>query len=376
MIDTQALVQQFGLTACIQCGKCTGGCPISPKSALNPRALIYQMLLGESFEVVSRAELWDCTTCSTCGLRCPKGVKAVDLIIGLREMWIESGKIPTTLRAPLTATLNQGNPLVLAREDRSLWADGLKVKNIAEGAEVVAFVCCENAYDPRVQRVPRALVNLLRAAKVNFGTLGLDEQCCGSEIRRLGEAGLFEYLRDDNLDKFRAAGVKKMVTTSPHCFNAFKNEYAGAEFAVEHYTQMVARLIADGNLKFSNKFQATVTYQDPCFLGKQNGIYDEPRAILKGIPGVKFVEMDRSRERSQCCEGGGGRMWLEGTNTKVRLANDRIQQALETGAHVLATACPFCFLTLTDAVSATGHENDIRVMDILQIAEAALELIR
>ncbi len=372
MIDTQALVQQFGLTACIQCGKCTGGCPISPKSALNPRALIYQMLLGESFEVVSRAELWDCTTCSTCGLRCPKGVKAVDLIIGLREMWIESGKIPTTLRAPLTATLNQGNPLVLAREDRSLWAEGLKVKNIAEGAGVAAFVCCENAYDPRVQRVPRALVNVLRAAQVDFGTLGLDEQCCGSEIRRLGEAGLFEYLRDDNLDKFRAAGVKKMVTTSPHCFNVFKNEYAGAEFAVEHYTQMVARLIADGNLKFSNKFQATVTYQDPCFLGKQNGIYDEPRAILKGIPGVKFVEMDRSRERSQCCEGGGGRMWLEGTNTKVRLANDRIQQALETGAQVLATACPFCFLTLTDAVSATGHENDIRVMDILQIAQAAL----
>jgi heterodisulfide reductase subunit C len=150
MIDTQAIVQQYGLTACIQCGKCTGGCPVSPKSALNPRALIYQMLLGDDFELVSRSELWDCTTCSTCGLRCPKGVKAVDVIINLRGQWIESGKIPTTLRAPLTATLNQGNPLVLPREDRSLWADGLNVKNVAEGAEVAAFVCCENAYDPRV----------------------------------------------------------------------------------------------------------------------------------------------------------------------------------------------------------------------------------
>ncbi len=372
MIDTEALVEQFGLTACIQCGKCTGGCPVSPKSALNPRALVYQMLRGEGFELVSREELWDCTTCSTCGLRCPKGVKAVDLIIGLRGQWIESGKIPTTLRAPLTATLNQGNPLVLPREDRSLWADGLNVKNVAEGAGVAMFVCCENAYDPRVQPMPRALVNLLRAAQVDFGTLGLEEQCCGSEIRRLGESGLYEYLRDDNLDKFRQAGIRKMVTTSPHCMNVFKNEYAGAGFTVEHYTQMLARLIAEGKIKFSKRMETVVTYQDPCFLGKQNGIYDEPRAVLKSIPGVKFVDMDRSRERSVCCEGGGGRMWLEGTNNKVRLANDRVAQALETGAKVLATACPFCFLTLSDAVIATGHENDLRVMDILQIANEAL----
>lgn len=372
MIDTQAIVEQFGLTACIQCGKCTGGCPISPKSALNPRALIYQILLGQAFEPVSRAELWDCTTCATCGLRCPKGVKAVDVIINLREKWIESGKIPTTLRGPLTATLNQGNPLVLPREDRSLWADGLHVKNVSEGAEVAAFVCCENAYDPRVQPVPRALVKVLNASNVDFGKLGLDEQCCGSEIRRLGEAGLFEYLRDDNLEKFRAAGVKKLVTTSPHCFNVFKNEYAAADLQVEHYTQMLARLIGERKLGFTNKFPATVTYQDPCFLGKQNGVYDEPRTILKSIPGIKFVDMDRSRDRSQCCEGGGGRMWLEGTNKEVRLANERIEQALETGATVLATACPFCFLTLSDAVIATGNENRIRVMDILQIAEAAL----
>ena len=372
MIDTEALVEQFGLTACIQCGKCTGGCPVSPKSALNPRALVYQMLRGEGFELVSREELWDCTTCSTCGLRCPKGVKAVDLIIGLRGQWIESGKIPTTLRAPLTATLNQGNPLVLPREDRSLWADGLNVKNVAEGADVAMFVCCENAYDPRVQPMPRALVNLLRAAQVDFGTLGLEEQCCGSEIRRLGESGLYEYLRDDNLDKFRQAGIQKMVTTSPHCMNVFKNEYAGAGFTVEHYTQMLARLIAEGKIKFGKRMETVVTYQDPCFLGKQNGIYDEPRAVLKSIPGVKFVDMDRSRERSVCCEGGGGRMWLEGTNNKVRLANDRVAQALETGAKVLATACPFCFLTLSDAVIATGHENDLRVMDILQIANEAL----
>ena len=372
MLDTETLVQQFDLLACIQCGKCTGGCPISPKSALNPRALIYQMLLGGDFELVARDELWDCTTCATCGMRCPKGVKAYDLIIGLRGQWIESGKIPTTLRAPLTATLNQGNPLVLPREDRTLWADGLDVKNVAEGAEMALFTCCENAYDPRVQPMPKALVRILRAANIAFGTLGLDEQCCGSEIRRVGESGLFEYLRDDNLEKFQAAGVKKLVTTSPHCYNVYKNEYGSPGIAVEHYTQTVARLIAEDKFKFGKKFEATVTYQDPCFLGKQNGVYDEPRAVLKALPGVKFVEMDRSRERSVCCEGGGGRMWLEGTNTKVRLANDRIAQARETGATVLATACPFCFLTLSDAVVATGHENDLKVMDIAQIVNAAI----
>lgn len=372
MIDTQSLVQQFDLAACIQCGKCTGGCPIAMKSAMNPRALVYQILRGEDFELTSREDLWDCTTCSTCGLRCPKGVKAYELIIGLRGQWIESGKIPTTLRAPLTATLNQGNPLVLPREDRTLWADGLNLKEMVEGIEYAMFTCCENAYDPRVQPMPKALVNLLRAANVDFGTLGLEEQCCGSETRRVGESGLFEYLRDDNIEKFKAVGVKKMVTTSPHCYNVFHNEYGKHEFKVEHYTQTVARLIADGKLRFSQKFEATVTYQDPCFLGKQNGIYDEPRAILKAVPGVKFVDMDRSRERSVCCEGGGGRMWLEGTNAKVRLANDRVQQALETGAKVLATACPFCFLTLSDAVIATGNEEKIKVMDILQIAQAAI----
>ena len=220
--------------------------------------------------------------------------------------------------------------------------------------------------------MPRALVSLLRSANVSFGTMGLDEQCCGSEVRRIGESGLFEYLRDDNLDKFRAVGARKMVTTSPHCYNVYKNEYGTTELGVEHYTQVVARLISEGKLKFGKKVEATVTYQDPCYLGKQNGIYDEPRAILKAIPGVKFVDMDRSRERSVCCEGGGGRMWLEGSNTKVRLANDRIQQAVETGATVLATACPFCLLTLSDAAMATGHENDIRVMDILQLAQQAL----
>ncbi len=371
MIDIQSLVEQLELAACIQCGKCTGGCPIAVKSTMNPRALVYQFLRGEDFELTAREDLWDCTTCSTCGLRCPKGVKPYELIIALRGQWIESGKIPTTLRAPLTATLNQGNPLVLPREDRSLWADGLDLKEMAEGVEYTMFTCCENAYDPRVQPVPKALVNILRAANVDFGTLGLEEQCCGSEIRRLGESGLFEYLRDDNIEKFRAAGVKKMVTTSPHCYNVYKNEYGKTEFTVEHYTQVVARLIAEGRLKFSHRVEATVTYQDPCFLGKQNGVYDEPRAILKAIPGVKFVDMDRSRERSVCCEGGGGRMWMEGTS-KVRIANDRVLQALETGANILATACPFCFLTLSDAVIATGNEEKIKVMDILQIAQAAL----
>ncbi len=372
MIDTEALVEQFGLAACIQCGKCTGGCPVSRKTVLNPRALVYQMLRGDEFNLTAQEALWDCTTCSTCGLRCPKGVKAYDLIIGLRGQWIESGKIPTTLRAPLTATLNQGNPLVLPREDRSMWADGLNLKPMAQGVEYAMFTCCENAYDPRVQPMPKALVNVFRAANVDFGTLGLDEQCCGSEIRRIGESGLFEYLRDDNLEKFRAVGVKKMVTTSPHCYNVYKNEYGDTGIAVEHYTQAVARFVAEGKLKFGKKFEATVTYQDPCFLGKQNGIYDEPRAILKAVPGVKFVDMDRSRERSMCCEGGGGRMWLEGTNKQVRLANDRVQQAVETGASVLATACPFCFLTLSDAVIATGNEEKIKVMDILQIANAAI----
>jgi Fe-S oxidoreductase len=274
----------------------------------------------------------------------------------------------------------------MPREDRAQWTTGLEVKSFNEDTEYLYYVGCTPSYDPHVQRVSQALVRLLQRANLNFGILGQDEPCCGSEVRRLGEAGLFEMMVEETTETYKQLGVNKMFTTSPHCFNAFRNDYlppggansnsskhqgvAGA--SVQHYTQVLAEQIDHGSLAFSKTVENVVTYHDPCYLGKHNGVFDEPRFVLSAIPGLKMVEMDRSREKSLCCEGGGGRMWLEGTNPGIRLAQMRVREALDVGANILATACPFCLLTLDEAVKHLDVGDRIKVMDIAEIAVEAL----
>lgn len=369
---------------CLGCVACYSACPLPSvdKEFLPPAALNRALYLvtdprdaasEKRLRIVnSTAGLWDCTTCTSCTNCCPEEIPLAESIIALRGLWVETGHIPATLRGPLMNTFNQGNPLMLSRDERSAWAQGLKVKHIAEGAEVLYFVGCSPAYDQRLQHIPQALVKAFRAAGVDFAVLGNDENCCGSEIRRVGESGLFEVLAENNLDKFERCGAAAIITTSPHCFNVFKNEYAELDVPVQHYTQFIARLIADEKLTFSREVPTLVTYHDPCFLGKQNGVFDEPRQIISSIPGLEMREMDRSRERSLCCEGGGGRMWLEATNRRQRLANARVAEAAETGAQVLVTACPFCFLSLEDAVKDEGLEDTMRVRDIMDLVVQAI----
>jgi len=233
-------------------------------------------------------------------------------------------------------------------------------------------VGCTPSYDPRGQPVARALARIMTAAGVDFGVLGPEESCCGNEVRRMGELGLFEMLAEEHGELLRSIGARQLVTVSPHCFNTFKNEYGLDGLEVLHYTQLLARLIDEGRLQFAGALNATVTYHDPCFLGKQNHVFDEPRAVLQAIPGLRLVEMDRRRERSLCCEGGGGRMWAEGTNLEERLAHQRVHEAAETGAEILAVACPFCLLTLEDAVKAQGLEDRLQVRDINELVDQVL----
>ncbi len=378
-IESRQFAKDQGLYACIQCGKCTGGCPMAMKTRLNPRSLIYRLLIaGNGFDLEGRDELWDCTTCSTCASRCPKKVNPMEAIIAMRGAFVEKGRVHPNVKTALESTFRQGNPLTMPRSDRGAWAKDLQVKPAAEGTEYLYYVGCTPSYDPRVQKVARALVQVMRSAGVDFGILGNDETCCASEVRRLGEAGLFEAMVEENLTIFKEAGIGKMFTTSPHCFNAFKNDYPKiksvpqTKLDVQHYTQVLAGLAKNGGLKYSGTFEKTVTYHDPCYLGKHNGIFDEPRTVLGSIPGLKLVEMDRSREKSLCCEGGGGRMWLEGTNPGTRLAQQRVQEALDTGAEILATACPFCLLTLEEAAKHLNAEDKLRVMDIAEITAQAL----
>jgi Fe-S oxidoreductase len=329
---------------------------------------------GNPSPLFKRPELWACTTCSTCSLRCPAGVKNVELIMGIRNFLANQGEVPSTIRDALENTLLHGNPWGRFRDRRADWAKDLGVKILGEGVttETLLYVGCAPSYDPRVQNVSTALVKIFQKAELDFGILGKKESCCGNEIRRMGEQTLFKKLAKDNSALFKKLGVKRIITISPHCLNTFKNEYPDMGIPVQHYTQVLADLIETGKIKMLKGLEIQTTYQDPCFLGKQNLIFDEPRKILSSIPGMQFVEMERSRERSFCCEGGGGRMWTEVGTEGKRNGEIRIREAIGLGAKVIATACPFCLLTLEDATKTSGLATEIMVKDIAELAVEAL----
>lgn len=368
-IEGAVLCKELELYECIQCGKCTGGCPVSIRSSLNPRRLIYEALLGERFNPIEKTEIWECTTCATCAERCPKKIRPYEVVLALRSNVVESGRIKPSVRDALESTFMHGNPWGRVREKRSEWIGDSEVKILNEGeqTDLLYFVCCTAAYDPRVQELPRSMLKILQLTGLDFAILGNAESCCANEMNELGEKGLFEMSQGNNMELFAKYQFTQMMTTSPHCFHAFKNEYPEKNFDVFHYTQLLSRFIHDGKLTLKGELAKKVTYHDPCFLGKQNKIFDEPRHIIQSIPGVEYLEMDRSRERSLCCEGGGGRMWMESESTDERLAEVRVKDAVSMGAEILATACPFCLLTLEDAVKTTGNEERIQVRDIVEL---------
>jgi Fe-S oxidoreductase len=293
--------------------------------------------------------------------------------MGIRNFLAQKGEVPSTIRDALENTLLQGNPWGRFRDRRADWANELGVKILGEAtAEALLYVGCAPSYDPRVQMVAMALVKILQKAELDFGILGKKESCCGNEIRRMGEETLFKKLAKDNTALFKKAGIKRIITISPHCFNAFKNDYPDIGIPVQHYTQVIAELMEGGKLNPLKEVITLATYHDPCFLGKQNNVFDEPRKILSSIPGVKFAEMERSKQRSLCCEGGGGRMWAEGGTEGQRNGELRIKEAIALGANIIATSCPFCLLTLEDAVKISGLTAQIAVKDIAELVAEAV----
>jgi Fe-S oxidoreductase len=368
-------LEKHELYACLQCGKCTGGCPVSLRAPLNIRSLMREVLMGGSPEVALESPgLWDCTTCATCTLRCPRGLKPSEVIVGLRGELVEQGNVPKTVIDALEGTFKHGNPWGKPRQKRTEWKGDTAVKVLPEEgeAEWLYFIGCAASYDPRLQRIPRILCRVLETAGVSFGILGTKESCCGNEIRRMGEAGLFEELREENTKNFKASGAKAIITMSPHCFNTFSTEYELEGFKVLHYTQLLADLIKEGKITFSKEVKKKVVYHDPCFLGKQHEVFDPPREILRAIPGLELLEFDRSRERSLCCEGGGGRMWAEGSGEGERNSEIRVKDAHAMGAEIIATACPFCLLTLEDGAKTTGLEEQVLVREILELVAEAM----
>jgi len=275
-----------------------------------------------------------------------------------------------TIRDALESIFKYGNPWGRIRSKRSEWTQELNVKHISQGAKILYFIGCTPAYDPRIQEIAKSLVKCFEKAGVDFGTLGNDENCCGSEVYGMGEKGLFEFLVEENMKIFNKYNIKEVVTSCPHAYHTFKNRYEQTIFRVQHHTQLLDNIIKNGRLRFSKELTKKVIYHDPCFLGKQNGVYDAPRRVLESVPGVKVLEFSRSKESSLCCEGGGGRMWIDVPGE--RLAEIRLRDAVDSGAEIVVTACPFCLSTLEDAVRTTGFEGKIQIMDIAELLSLAL----
>jgi Fe-S oxidoreductase len=359
---------------CFQCGLCDTVCPWNRVKQFSMRKLVREASFG--LTEIESEEIWRCTTCGRCPQRCPRDVKQIDDMVALRRIATENQVFPAPVRpvrAVSASLLGDGNPLKGERAKRADWAQGLPVKQFAEGMEILFYTDCYLCYDPRLKKVAKDTATILDKAGVDFGILGAKENCCGESIRKTGDEELFRKLAKENIKTFIDNGVKKILVSSPHCYHTFKNEYPEfmVNFEVVHITQYLLELINSGRLKLNRKFEKNITYHDPCYLGRHNGIFDEPREVLMKVPGIELCEMPDSRADSLCCGGGGGRVWME-TQKGERFSDLRIDQAIGTGASVLATACPYCVTMLEDSRLTLDVADKIEIKDITEIIADAI----
>jgi Fe-S oxidoreductase len=354
---------------CYQCGLCDTVCPWNRVRTFSMRKIIREATFG--LTDIESDEMWRCTTCGNCPRQCPRGVAIIEAGVSLRRIATEYGVFPTSVnpvRAISASLTGEGNPLNETRKTRANWAEGLSVKAFTEGMEILYFPGCYLCYDPRLKKVARATADILNRAGVDFGILGSRENCCGESIRKTGDEVLFKRLARENIKTFIDNGVKKILVSSPHCYHTFKNEYPEfrVNFEVVHISAYLLEFINNGRLDLTKDYGKKVTYHDPCYLGRHNGKYDEPRKLLKKIPGLELVEMADSMENSLCCGGGGGRIWME-TPKGERFSDIRIEQAVGAGAGVLATSCPYCITHFEESRLTQEDPEAIEIKDITEI---------
>ncbi len=389
--------------ACIQCNRCADVCPANHTGkALSPAALEinkrYELnAVAGAFAAggaspraltdfaISPEALWACTTCGACMEVCPVGCEQmIDIVDIRRDQVMMQGSFPAELQTAFRGMERTGNPWGIGRDKRMEWAEGLAVPTVeqAPGFEVLFWVGCAGAYDPAAQATTRAMVRILEHAGVNYAVLGKAEGCTGDPARRAGNEYLYyqlasqnvELLNDTLLDDTLDSGTPKLVvTTCPHCFNALFNDYPqlGGDYRVVHHTQLIDRLTAEGRLPPLD-LERAVTYHDPCYLGRHNGVFDAPRRVLGGDGAV--LEMGRNRENAFCCGAGGAQFWKEEEPGRERVSEDRFREARDTGAEVVAAACPFCkaMLSSSDGAEADGAPE---VVDVAQLVAARLDAI-
>ncbi|MFN8532959.1 MAG: heterodisulfide reductase-related iron-sulfur binding cluster [Dehalococcoidia bacterium] len=410
--------QLLDSSACIKCGRCHAVCPatasgkpLSPKNLildiryhllaagpgyiaqkaakaneaatepteadLSPVAPDGKTLVGE---VITDDVLWSCTTCRACMEECPMFIEHIPAIVDMRRnLVMMESRFSPELQRLFNNLESAGNPWRSPRAQRADWAEGLGVKILAEAAEgeeidVLYWVGCAGSFDERNQKVARSFARTMQAANVNFAILGREESCNGDPARRCGNEYLFQLLAQENIATLNGYNVKNVVTACAHCYNTIKNEYPqfGGQFNVMHHTEYIDQLIKSGRIQIQGRVEETMTYHDPCYIGRHNGVYDAPREVLNAIPGLNIIEMPRTGRKAFCCGGGGGHSFFE-VKIGTRINHLRTQEALDTGSAGLAAACPYCNLMFEDGVKVKDAVDTFRVRDIAELVDQAIQ---
>lgn len=386
---------------CTECGRCSDHCPanaigrpLSPKmitiklrdSGYRKVPIVNWKRVGDKENdsspmvggLIAHDEIWSCTTCGACEEECPVFIEYIDKIVDMRRHLIETSQNPKTFNQVLMHFEKTGNPFGKPAAKRADWVkelEDISVRILEEGDEVdiLYFVDSYGSYDPRIQSIASSIVKGLSLAEIDFGILGPSEKDSGHQVRRMGEEGLFQLLVEENVEALKGCKFKGVITTDPHAFNTLKNDYP-MPMTTYHYSQFFLTLIESGRLRPSNPLDRkdVYTYHDPCYLGRHNEVYDAPRKLLRSLPGLTLVEMERSRDRSFCCGGGDIILWHEIEQEEMRMAEKRLRMAAETGANVIVTACPFCLIHFEDAIKTTGLEEEIRVVDLMELLISTL----
>jgi len=370
---------------CIQCGVCAGTCPYGEVMQYPPRRIIKMLQAGLIEEVFKSDSLLSCVACYACMAKCPRGIRLTELLLPLvkEQTFARLPEVPAELQKALQNMLRYGNPMGESPRKRAAWTKEVDVpirilREEPEPVDVLWFVECYTAYHPRGHDNSGATARLFNALNVDFAILGVEEKCAGECARLLGEAGLFDALMDDNMGILQKYQFNRIVTSGAHAYDAFKYQYPrlGFAYAVEHTTPFLARHLDQLRPLLKRKLDYTVTYHDSCCLGRHNGFYEEPRALLQAIPGVNIVEMAHNRINAICCGGGGGGMWLDtyyAAKGYDRLSDRRVKEAIDTGADVLAVSCPYEVSRFEDSLRVLDYDDKMEVKDIVELLAEAMD---